>query len=185
MFYDPLRKASEETELNVKVQENKHSLNKVKYRQETPGLKKYSDEEIINIIKQYGAYFKLEKETIKIIDEKGLEGKYTTISFTIDKEKLLEALKYKGYLLIMTKDFSKTSEAELTDYRDKEVAENAFDDVKNLLDMKRLNIRSDEALQSKIFLVFLSLIFVSYIRNTLKENNLNFHKKLPYTKKRT
>lgn len=69
----------------------------------------------------------------------------------------------------MTNDFSKTSEEPLTDYRDKKIAGNAFDDPKNLLDMKRLNIHSDKVLQGKILFVPLSLIFISYIGKALKK----------------
>ncbi|OVE80926.1 hypothetical protein BVY04_04550 [bacterium M21] len=60
-------------------------------------------------------------------------------------------------------------------YRGKDVVENCFDDLKNHLDMKRLRVHTAEAMDSRLFLQFIALIYVSEIRKTTKG-----HDKLKY-----
>jgi transposase len=82
-------------------------------------------------------------------------------------------------MIILTNDFDTQSEEMLSIYRDKEVVENAFDDIKNQLDMDRLNVKTSDALEGKLFLVFLSLILVSALRNALRKAGLT--KSITYT----
>lgn len=165
IYYNPLKKVTEEIELNNKVYEIKQKLEKVKKQQETSLLVKYTDEEIGNIVIQNSAYFDIEIRNSEVENCK-------TIDYTINIDKINEALKTKGYLIILTNDYERTSEEIITLYRNKEVVENAFDDIKNEMDTNRLNVHSDEATQGKIFLVFLSLIFVSYIRKKMKTSGI-------------
>jgi transposase len=58
----------------------------------------------------------------------------------------------------------------LSVYRNKDVVENCFDDLKNSLDMKRLRVHSSEAMSARLFVQFLALIIYSKIRNTVKSN---------------
>ncbi|MCF6177390.1 MAG: hypothetical protein L3J71_16675 [Victivallaceae bacterium] len=53
-------------------------------------------------------------------------------------------------------------------YRTKDTVENCFDDLKNHLDMKRLRVHSSAAMDSRLFLQFIALIYVSSIRNTIQ-----------------
>ena len=76
-----------------------------------------------------------------------------------------------GYLVIMTND-SKDSRYVLQVYRTKDCVEKAFQNIKNDLDMKRLRIHSDEAMQGRIFITFIALIISSYIRYIMKEADL-------------
>ena len=55
-------------------------------------------------------------------------------------------------------------------YRNKDVVENCFDDLKNHLDMKRLRVHTSKAMDSRLFLQFLALIYVSTIRNTIQDD---------------
>jgi transposase len=55
-------------------------------------------------------------------------------------------------------------------YRTREVVESGFDDMKNQLDMKRLRIHSSSAMDAKIFLHFLALIFICRVRDTIRPN---------------
>ena len=45
--------------------------------------------------------------------------------------------------------------------------ENCFDDLKNHLDMKRLRVHSAPAMDGRLFLQFLALIYVSSIRTRI------------------
>jgi transposase len=74
--------------------------------------------------------------------------------------------RYAGFFCILSSKVKDPAEA-LRIYRSKEVVENSFDDLKNHLDMKRLRVHDPQAMDSRFFLQFLSLIFVCHIRNML------------------
>ena len=46
-------------------------------------------------------------------------------------------------------------------YRDKDVVEKCFDDLKNLLDMRRLRMHSIETVDGRLFVQFIALILMS------------------------
>jgi transposase len=77
--------------------------------------------------------------------------------------------RYAGFFCIFTTGKMKPEEA-LKTYRNKDVVENCFDDLKNSLDMKRLRIHSPEAMASRLFVQFLALILISEIRNVIKSD---------------
>jgi transposase len=49
-------------------------------------------------------------------------------------------------------------------YRNRDSVEKAFDDLKNQLDMKRLRIHNSVAMDGRIFVQFISLIYMSALR---------------------
>jgi transposase len=77
--------------------------------------------------------------------------------------------KYSGFFCIMSNKIKDAQEA-LSVYRNKDVVENCFDDLKNHLDMKRLRVHSAKAMDGRLFLQFLALIYISTIRNTIKKD---------------
>ena len=81
---------------------------------------------------------------------------------------------YSGFFCILSNKIKDPAEA-LGVYRDKDVVENCFDDLKNHLDMKRLRVHSSEAMDCRLFIQFLSLIYISAIRITIQA-----HTKLKY-----
>jgi len=97
---------------------------------------------------------------------------YSNNSFTHTRnsEKINELTKYKGYLAIITNDFSKTSEKVLDIYREKDVVEKKFNDIKNAIDSDRLGVHSSEVLDGKLFIIFLSTILINYIRKIIRGN---------------
>jgi transposase len=78
--------------------------------------------------------------------------------------------RYAGFFCILSSKI-KDSIAALQVYRAKEAVENSFDDLKNQLDMKRLRVHDSQAMDSRLFLQFLALIFICHIRNTLRKDN--------------
>ena len=78
--------------------------------------------------------------------------------------------RYIGFFCILSNQFKQAKEA-LSVYRAKDVVENCFDDLKNHLDMKRLRVHTAQAMDSRLFLQFLALIYVSQIRQIAKEND--------------
>lgn len=104
--------------------------------------------------------------------------KYFTIErtkkgFVINKNKedIENALKYKGYLVMLSNDISQAKEA-LYVYRTKDRVEKAFDNLKNELDLKRLRIHSEQAMKGRLFIGFISLIIQSHIHKIMKETDL-------------
>jgi len=123
---------------------------------------------------------KMESDFIdnKISEDDPLFSKYFTLRKTKtgcnihrNEAAINKRLETSGYFVIMTND-SKDSKYVLEVYRTKDCVEKAFENIKNDLDMKRLRIHSDDAMQGRIFITFIALIISSYIRYTMKEANL-------------
>jgi len=75
--------------------------------------------------------------------------------------------RYAGFFCILSNAIKDPTEA-LRVYRDKDVVENSFDDLKSQLDMNRLRMHSCASADSRIFLQFLALILICRIRQTIK-----------------
>jgi transposase len=70
----------------------------------------------------------------------------------------------------LSSNIKEPSEA-LTVYRKRDVVENAFDDLKNHLDSKRLRIHSSSAMNSRLLIQFIALIYKSQIRKIAKNDS--------------
>jgi transposase len=77
--------------------------------------------------------------------------------------------RYSGFFCILSNKIKDANEA-LRVYRNKDVVENCFDDLKNHMDMKRLRVHSAQTMDGRLFLQFLALIYVSSIRTKIKED---------------
>jgi len=77
--------------------------------------------------------------------------------------------KYVGFFCLLTPKKMDALKA-LEIYRRKEAVENSFDDLKNTLDMKRLRIHSSYAMDSRLFIQFISLIILSKLREIKNQN---------------
>jgi len=78
---------------------------------------------------------------------------------------------YSGFFALLTTDIKDPVEA-LQIYREKDVVEKCFDDLKNCLDMKRIRMHTSKTMDSRLFIQFLSLIYVSQVRKTLREQDM-------------
>lgn len=88
------------------------------------------------------------------------------------KQNALDSAKNEfGYFALIGNDAISANQA-LTTYRNKDVAEKAFDNVKDRLDMRRLNVSSDLSLEGKLFVVFIALIFIAYIHKAMIDARL-------------
>jgi transposase len=102
------------------------------------------------------------------IDDKNIDN----IKVTFNCEEILShRQRHSGYFCLVSKS-NKDPMDVLYKYRNKDIVENSFDDLKNHLDMKRLRVHADEAMYSRIFLQFIALIFVSRIRQISKEHKV-------------
>ena len=60
----------------------------------------------------------------------------------------------------------------LTIYRNKDLVEKAFENLKERLNLRRLAVSSEQSLIGKLFVQFVALIFLSRITKKLQEGNL-------------
>lgn len=74
-----------------------------------------------------------------------------------------------GWFVLLTNDIKNPAQA-LTVYRQKDAVEKGFDDLKNDLDMRRLRIHSEAAMDGRLFLQFLAHILTARIKTIMNEN---------------
>jgi transposase len=79
--------------------------------------------------------------------------------------------RYLGFQALLTNDIKDTVEA-LQIYRDKDVVEKCFDDLKNQLDMKRLRMHSSATVDGRLFVQFIALIYMSALRREMRKSKL-------------
>ncbi len=79
--------------------------------------------------------------------------------------------RYAGFQAIFSSAIKDPVEA-LQIYRDKDVVEKCFDDLKNQLDMKRLRMHSSAAVNGRLFVQFIALIYISALRKEMRAANL-------------
>ena len=88
-----------------------------------------------------------------------------------DEKGIRERVYNCGYFVLLSNEI-KDPEVALEIYRNKDLAEKAFCNLKNRLDMKRTAVSSSENLEGKLFVQFIALIYISYIHKRMKENGL-------------
>lgn len=79
--------------------------------------------------------------------------------------------RYAGFQALFSNSIKDPVKA-LQVYRDKDVVEKCFDDLKNQLDMKRLRMHSSEAVDGRLFVQFICLILVSALRKEMRKSDL-------------
>lgn len=100
--------------------------------------------------------------------QKNKEGTYNIHrkNDVIDSEKEMA-----GYFVILTNHYT-DPQGVLEIYRNKDIVEKSFDNLKNDLDLHRLRIHSDAAMEGRIFIGFISLILMSYIREKMRVHDI-------------
>jgi transposase len=76
-----------------------------------------------------------------------------------------------GYFILLSNEIKDPIEA-LDKYRNKDMIEKAFGNLKNRLDMRRTNVGSDENLEGLFFIQFVGLIYISYVHKFMKKHQL-------------
>jgi len=152
IYYSPAKAAAEEEILFEEIEQCKHALSAMT----EPPAKAL----------RYDRYFKINRK------------KDGGIGFIRDIEKIDRIISRLGFFIITETDFRCSSLEVLMTYRQRDVVEKSFDDLKNELDMKRLHCHTDETTDGKMFVAFFALILRSCMQNKLRtylsETNISF-----------
>ncbi|MCX7773041.1 MAG: transposase, partial [Clostridia bacterium] len=142
IYYNPAKAAAEEEILFDEIERCECALGEMT---EPPAR-----------ILQYDRYFKINRTK-----EGGL-------GFIRDTGKINAVISRLGFFIIVETDFEVSSLDVLMTYRQRDVVEKSFDDLKNELDMKRLHCHSDQTAEGKMFVAFFALILRSCMQNKLR-----------------
>lgn len=143
-YFDPRKALLDEKALFDDIQRHEESLNALmKQKKLKPSLKKYFE------IQEAG-----EKE----------------IRYRLDYDKIDALRKNLGYFALISTDSSLSSEEALTIYRQKDVIEKSFDQLKNGMDYRRMRTHYTKTTEGKLFVAFLGLVMRSVFMKALKSH---------------
>ena len=108
---------------------------------------------------QYRKYF-IEKET-------PVRGR----SVTVNEDAVRMARTYYGYFALISNAKMDAITA-LETYRNRDLVEKAFGNLKERLNLRRTLVSSETSLSGKLFVEFVALIYLSYIKKQMQDNNL-------------
>ena len=108
---------------------------------------------------QYKKYF-IEKET-------PVRGR----TITVNDEVVRKARTYYGYFALVSNAKMDAITA-LETYRTRDLVEKAFGNLKERLNLRRTLVSSETSLSGKLFVEFVALIYLSYIKKQMQDNNL-------------
>jgi len=92
-----------------------------------------------------------------------------TVEVKIDE--VNKTTKFYGFFVLLSNEKMDATKA-LQLYRNKDVVEKAFGNLKERLNMRRLLVSSEHSLNGKLFIEFIALIFLSYIKKQMQIKNL-------------
>ncbi|MEA3434682.1 MAG: IS1634 family transposase [Campylobacterota bacterium] len=93
------------------------------------------------------------------------------IQIEANEEAIRDKEKNFGYFTLISNSIKESIEA-IDIYRSKDLIEKAYDDLKNRLSMRRTSVSSEESLEGKLFVQFIALIYLSYIKQKMDTEGL-------------
>lgn len=108
---------------------------------------------------QYKKYF-----NVKTTPKRGAQ-------VTVKEDVVAKAKRYYGFFALISNE-TMDSIAALEIYRNKDVVEKAFGNLKERLNMRRTLVSSEKSLDGKLFIEFVALIYLSYIKKQMSVNDL-------------
>jgi len=93
------------------------------------------------------------------------------ISVTAQQEEIDKARKLYGFFVLISNEVKNPLTA-LSLYRTRDVVEKAFGDIKGRLNLRRTLTSSESALEGKLFVEFVALIYLSYVKLKMEETGL-------------
>jgi len=119
----------------------------------------------------------LEEKPVKA--NESLYAKYFTLTktpkrgvkVTVKEDVVAKKKRYFGFFTLITNEKMNAKEA-LSIYRNKDVVEKAFGNLKERLNLRRLLVSSEQSLDGKLFVAFIALIYLSYIKKKMQQSGL-------------
>jgi len=145
LFYNPEKQADDAKFFAKKIEDLKQEI--------LTGHRKAEHEN------EYAKYFEI-KETPK-----------RGISVTCKQEAVKEAKERYGFFVLLSNEVKDPITA-LSLYRTRDVVEKAFWNVKERLNLRRTLTSSESSLEGKLFVEFIALIYLSYIKNKMEDAGL-------------
>jgi transposase len=145
IYFSPERALEDETAFNNRMAQLQNELE---------SGQRHSDHE-----KQYAKYF-----VVKATPVRGTR-------IMANDEAMAEAKRNYGYFVLVSNDI-KDAVTALEVYRNKDLVEKAFNNLKERLNMRRLAVSSEKSLEGKLFVQFIALIFLSYIITKMQTEKL-------------
>lgn len=93
------------------------------------------------------------------------------IKITVKEDVVKQAKRYLGFFALMTNEKMDSITA-LTLYRNKDLVEKAFGNIKERLNLRRLLVSSEKSLDGKLFVAFVALIYLSYLKKQMQDKGL-------------
>lgn len=87
------------------------------------------------------------------------------------EDAMLEAAKNYGYFALLSNEVKEPFEA-LSLYRSKDIVEKAFGNLKERLNFRRMQVSSELSLNGKLFVEFVALIYLSYVKKSMQDAKL-------------
>jgi transposase len=145
LYYSPQRALEDEKAFNSSMAD---------WQEELESGQRHPDHE-----KQYAKYFEVKSTPVR------------GTKLIAKEEAIAEAKRNYGYFTLLSNEI-KDAAAALTIYRNKDLVEKAFDNLKERLNLRRVAVSSEQSLDGKLFVQFIALIFLSYIMKKMQENKL-------------
>jgi len=145
-FYNIEKAAEEEKRLNKRIALYKREL--------------LSNRRVIGHEAYYKKFFNIETDDNKLV-----------VSASVKLGILKTTKRYYGFFVLTASDLTDCWEA-LKIYRNKDVVEKAFANVKERLNMRRTLVSSEQSLDGKLFVSFVSLILLSHIKKVMQDFSL-------------
>jgi transposase len=89
----------------------------------------------------------------------------------VNEKSVIKARRYYGFFALITNETMDAVTA-LELYRNKDVVEKAFGNLKERLNMRRALVSSEQSLDGKLFVQFVALIYLSYIKKQMQVKGL-------------
>jgi len=87
------------------------------------------------------------------------------------EEAMREAAKNYGYFALLSNEASNPFEA-LSVYRSKDIVEKGFGNLKERLNFRKMQVSSELSLNGKLFIEFIALIYLSYVKKKMQDAGL-------------
>ena len=90
---------------------------------------------------------------------------------TVKEDAVKQAKRYYGYFALLSNDKMGSITA-LELYRNKDLVEKAFGNLKERLNLRRTLVSSEQSLYGKLFVEFVALIYLSYLNKQIRDAHL-------------